>query len=41
VRSKQGKLHTQVSMFANRYSLEDALKLFGALPEAGARMPQP
>jgi hypothetical protein len=37
---KQGKLNTQVSMFANRYPREDALKLFGALPECGAQTPK-
>ncbi len=36
---KQGKLSTQVSMFANRYPLADALKLFGAVGRAGAQKP--
>lgn len=37
---KQGKLKTEVSMFGNRYPLEDALKLFGALDGMGAQMPK-
>lgn len=37
---KQGRLHTQVSMFANRYPLKDALDLFGALPTTGAQSPR-
>jgi len=37
---KQGKLSTQVSMFANRYPLKDALSLFGASGKAGAQKPQ-
>ncbi len=37
---KQGKLITQVSMFANRYPLQDALKLFGAPGKAGAQKPE-
>lgn len=36
---KQGKLTTQVSMFANRYPLADALKLFGAVGKVGAQKP--
>jgi hypothetical protein len=35
--NKQGKLVTSVSMFANRYPLEDALKLFGAQAGMGAQ----
>lgn len=38
--NKQGKLITQVSMFANRYPMEDALKLFGAKAGVGAQLPQ-
>ena len=34
---KQGKLTTQVSMFANRYPADDALKLFGAKADVGAQ----
>ena len=36
---KQGKLKTRVSMFMNRYSFGDALKLFGAQKGVGAQMP--
>ncbi|MBN2345738.1 MAG: DUF1565 domain-containing protein [Candidatus Aminicenantes bacterium] len=34
---KQGKLVTRVSMFANRYPLQDAMKLFGLPAKAGGR----
>ncbi len=37
---KQGKLVTRVSMFANRYPLQDALKLFGVPGKAGAQKPE-
>jgi hypothetical protein len=37
---KQGKLNSQVSMFANRYPLPDALKLFGAAAQVGAQKPE-
>lgn len=37
---KQGKLVTQVSMFANRYPLADALKLFAAAIRTGAQKPE-
>ena len=37
---KRGKLASRVSMFANRYPLADALKLFGAQPKAGAQKPE-
>jgi hypothetical protein len=37
---KQGKLATQVSMFANRYPLRDALALFGASKQTGAQKPK-
>jgi hypothetical protein len=37
---KQGKLATQVSMYANRYPSEDALKLFGAKADVGAQLPR-
>lgn len=37
---KQGKLITQVSMYANRYPVADAVALFGALPETGAQAPK-
>jgi len=38
--NKQGKLKTSVSMFANRYSWEKALELFGAVSGAGAQTPK-
>ena len=38
--NKQGKLKTKVSMYANRYPLEDALKLFGALKNVGVQKPK-
>lgn len=34
---KRGTIQKKVSMFANRYPLEDALKLFGAMPGKGAQ----
>lgn len=37
---KQGKLVSQVTMFANRYPLADALKLFGAQARVGAQKPE-
>ncbi len=37
--NKQGKLKTKVSMFGNRYPWKVALKLFGALAEAGPKKP--
>lgn len=38
--NKQGKLTSKVSMFANRYPWKEALKLFGASNEAGAKKPK-
>jgi hypothetical protein len=38
--NKQGKLITQVSMFANRYPRDDAMKLFGVKDSAGAQLPK-
>ena len=38
--NKQGKLTTSVSMFANRYSWKEALKLFGAVDGVGAKNPE-
>ncbi len=37
---KQGTLTTKVSMFANRYPLNDALLFFGAITSAGAQHPK-
>ena len=36
----QGTITTTCDMYANRYPLEDALKLFGAVKDFGAQMPQ-
>ena len=33
----QGTITTQCDMFCNRYPLEDALKLFGAMDGKGAQ----
>ena len=33
----QGTIVSKVDMFGNRYPLEDALKLFGAMPGKGAQ----
>ncbi len=38
--NKQGSISSSVSMFANRYPFEDALKLFGAMNGYGAQMPK-
>lgn len=35
--NKQGKLTSKVSMYGNRYSVEKAIALFGAVKDAGAR----
>ena len=34
---QQGTIVSKVDMFGNRYPLEDALKLFGAIPGKGAQ----
>ena len=36
---QQGTITTTCDMYANRYPMEDALKLFGAMKEAGAQNP--
>jgi len=36
----QGTIKTKVDMYANRYPMEDALKLFGAAQNYGAQMPR-
>lgn len=36
----QGTITTTCDMYANRYPMEDALKLFGAVKDFGAQMPQ-
>jgi len=38
--NKQGKLKTSVSMFANRYPVEQAAKLFGGSAGMGAQLPR-
>ncbi len=38
--NKQGTINSKVSMFANRYPFEDALKLFGAVKGYGAQLPK-
>ncbi|MCL1985548.1 MAG: DUF1565 domain-containing protein [Betaproteobacteria bacterium] len=38
--NQQGKIQSSVTMWANRYPLEDALKLFGAVKDFGAQLPQ-
>jgi hypothetical protein len=35
--NQQGTVTTKVDMFANRYPLEDTLKLFGAVSGKGAQ----
>ena len=35
---QQGTIVSKVDMFGNRYPLEDALKLFGAMPSKGAQV---
>ena len=35
-----GTMQSKVTMFANHYPVEDALKLFGAVPGYGAQMPK-
>ena len=38
--NQQGTIQSSVTMWANRYPLEDALKLFGAVEGFGAQLPQ-
>lgn len=38
--NKQGKIKSKVTMFANKYPVDNAIGLFGALKEAGAQKPQ-
>lgn len=38
--NKQGKIESDVSMFGNRYSVANAIKLFGANKKAGAQLPK-
>jgi len=37
---QQGTITTTCDMYANRYPMEDALKLFGAMKNIGAQIPQ-
>lgn len=39
--NKQGKITSSVSMFANPYPFDSAIKFFGAVPSAGAQKPVP
>ncbi len=36
--NQQGTISSKVSMYANKYPYEDALKLFGAVPDVGAQL---
>lgn len=38
--NQMGTIQSSVSMWANRYPLEDAIKLFGAVADYGAQLPQ-
>lgn len=38
--NKQGKITSSVSMYANKYPFDDALKLFGAVAGVGAQAPE-
>jgi len=38
--NQTGTIQSSVTMWANRYPLEDALKLFGAIQDFGAKLPQ-
>ena len=38
--NQTGTIQSSVTMWANRYPLEDALKLIGAIPKFGAQLPQ-
>lgn len=38
--NKQGKISSTVSMYANKYPFDDAIKLFGAVSGVGAQLPQ-
>ena len=38
--NQQATMTNKVDMFANRYPLDDALKLFGAVEGYGAQLPQ-
>jgi hypothetical protein len=38
--NRTGTIQSTVTMWANRYPLEDAIKLFGAVEGFGAQLPQ-
>ena len=38
--NKQGTISSTVSMYANKYPFDDAIKLFGAVSDIGAQLPQ-
>ena len=38
--NKQGTINSSVSMYANKYPLDDAIKLFGAVADVGAQLPE-
>ena len=38
--NQTGTIQSKVTMLANRYPLEDAIKLFGAVEGFGAKLPQ-
>lgn len=38
--NKQGTITSTVSMYANKYPFDDAIKLFGAVPDVGAQLPK-
>lgn len=38
--NKQGKISSEVSMYANKYPFADAIKLFGAVSGVGAQLPK-
>lgn len=38
--NKQGTISSTVTMYANKYPFDDAIKLFGAVPGVGAQLPQ-
>ena len=38
--NQTGTISSSVTMFANRYPFEDALKMFGAMKDFGAQLPK-
>ncbi len=37
--NKQGKMHSEVTMFMNKYPWKETLGLFGSVPGVGAQKP--